>query len=66
MERIDKWMLESMQKWYKKESWGDSFAYALGGGPSGAGEPKQVLADVAPDRKLPGSFARPRFSNVDV
>ena len=30
--RIDQWMLESMQKWYQKESWGDSFAFALQAG----------------------------------
>ncbi len=52
--RIDKWMLESMQKWYKKESWGDSFATALQSGRRGQADAEDLLASVAQDRKLPG------------
>lgn len=51
--RLDRWMLESMQKWYRKESWGDSFAYALDGGRRRRPGSESALAAVAADRKLP-------------
>jgi Flp pilus assembly protein TadD len=52
--RIDKWMLESMQKWYRKETWGESFAYALDAGQRRAPDADVALATLAGDRKLPG------------
>ena len=51
--RIDKWMLESMQAWYKKETWGDSFAYALEAGRQRTADAEVALANLAGDRKLP-------------
>ena len=51
--RIDQWMLESMQKWYKKETWGDSFAYALHAGRTDQPHAEDLLAQTAQDRKLP-------------
>ena len=51
--RIDKWMLESMQEWYKKETWGDSFAYALQAGRQRTADAEVALANLAGDRKLP-------------
>ena len=54
LERIDTWMLESMQQWYKKESWGDSFAFALQAGHTRQADAEDMLARIAQDRKLPG------------
>ncbi len=54
LKRIDTWMLESMQQWYKKESFGESFAYALEAGRQRAADAETGLAEVAQDRKLSG------------
>ncbi|MHB8953325.1 MAG: cytochrome c3 family protein [Pirellulaceae bacterium] len=51
--RIDAWMLESMQKWYKKETWDNSFAYALEAGRQRTGDAELALANLAGDRKVP-------------
>ncbi len=65
--RIDKWMLESMQTWYKKETWGNSFAYALAGGTAAyrgcgsrlgeSGGRSQVAGDCASDGDSPARLA---------
>ncbi len=39
LERLDRWMLTSMQQWYGKESWGESFAPALAATPRCAWRP---------------------------
>jgi Flp pilus assembly protein TadD len=52
--RLDQWMLESAGKWYRKETWGDSFAYALDAGRRRLPDAGAALAAVAADRKLPG------------
>jgi tetratricopeptide (TPR) repeat protein len=51
--RLDQWMLESMQKWYQKESWGESFAFALQAGRRGEPDAAEQLAALARDGKQP-------------
>ncbi len=54
--RLDQWMLESMQTWYRKETWDESltFARALDAGRRRAPDAEAALATVAADRRLPG------------
>ncbi len=51
--RLDQWMLESMQKWYRKETWGDHFAVALEAGRRNEPGAELLLAQVAQDRRIP-------------
>lgn len=53
LDRIDKWMLESMEKWYKKSDWGASFAYALDAGRRRTPDAEAALAALAGDRRQP-------------
>lgn len=52
--RIDQWMLESMQQWYRKDAWGESFAPALAAGRRGEAGAEQALAALSADRRQPG------------
>ena len=58
-------MLESMQKWYRKETWGESFAYALDAGRRRAADADVALAALAGRSQTAGaSCGPPRFSSA--